>query len=75
LERGAEHRGALAAPGGAQELLLKTMAVKDVVAEDQAAIVRAHEVPTDDKGLGQAAGVGLDGVIQSQAALGAVGQK
>ena len=51
------------------------MPVEDVVAEHQGAALAGDEVAADDEGVGEAARLGLDRVVQVEAPLAAVAQK
>ena len=53
---------------------LKTLAVEDVVAQDQRRRRSADELAADDEGLGQALGLGLNGVADRDAQPAAVAQ-
>ena len=51
------------------------MAIEDIVAQDKADRARADKLLADDKGLGQAPGLGLNGVLDGDAPLRAIAQQ
>jgi len=51
------------------------MAVENIVAEDEAGAVAGEELLTEEKGLGQAVGFGLDLVAEADAELRAVAEQ
>ena len=53
----------------------ETIAVEDVVAQNETSAVVADELLTDDEGLGQTIGGGLFGVFEMDTIIGAVAQK
>ena len=62
-------------PGGGLKLAGESLAVEDVVAEDEGAGVSGDEVAADEEGLGKAVGAGLDGVLDLDAPLAAVAEQ
>jgi hypothetical protein len=70
-----KHAGAIGACIGAVQLLDQIVTVEDVVAQHQRAGVVADKVPSDDEGLRQAVGAGLDRVPDVHAPLVAVAQQ
>lgn len=61
--------------GGAEQAGLKSLAVKNIIAEDQGRVVAADEFSADDKGLGQSFGFGLYGVADGNTHLAAVAEE
>jgi len=67
--------GATRACIGTGELLDQVVAIKDVVPQDQGAVVMANEAFTNQIRLGEPIGGGLNGVLQLHAPLRAVSQE
>ena len=67
--------GAMFALHGVAQQFVEVVAVEDVVAQHQGGGRVADELLTNHKGLGQAVGAGLHGVLQVQAPLAAVAQQ
>ncbi|MNH05751.1 hypothetical protein D3C79_650950 [compost metagenome] len=71
----AEHGGASGLLDGAQQLLAETLAMENVVAQNQADRIVSDELFTDQESLGQSVGRGLFGVADFDAELAAVAQQ
>ena len=70
-----EDAGAMFALHGVAQQFVKVVAVEDVVAQHQGGGRVADELLTNHKGLGQAVGAGLHGVLQVQTPFAAVAQQ
>ena len=75
LHRIAKDRGAVVSPRGRPQHVLETLAVEQVVAQHQGAVVAADKLAPDNERLCQALRPGLHGVLNGQSDRAAVAQQ